>query len=229
MIIAAGTIGFQPFIRLAHEKGWSGSDYSCQRVHDCCGAVWVFRFPFVFAAVPVGGFPMGWARARWMLRSTIMWRCNFSSRHMNWLHCLLERWRSGQPLYHELLPDGRVRLEQRLPLCRCCSDDFDSGVIPQPSALEAAPIRRGGRGERGKGAEPAAGRKDQGRAVRFNHAFLATVHWSRRRVFGPAAIWCSFAGWIPIPPHGLPRCFISALRRGASSADLLRNAWATGV
>lgn len=70
---------------------------------------------------------------------------------------LLERWRSGQPLYHELLPDGRVRLEQRLPLCRCCSDDFDSGVIPQPSALEAAPIRRGGRGERGKGAEPAAG------------------------------------------------------------------------
>ena len=84
---------------------------------------------------------------------------------------LLERWRSGQPLYHELLPDWRVRLEQRLPLCRCCSADFDSGGIPQPSALEAAPIRTGGRGERGKGAEPAAGRKDQGRAVRFNHVF----------------------------------------------------------
>ena len=161
---------FQPFIRLAHEKGWSGSDYSCQRVHDCCGAVWVFRFPFVFAAVSVGGSL--WAgRGRGGCCAQQLCGAAFFLSPYELAALLLERWRSGQPLYHELLPDGRVRLEQRLPLCRCCSDDFDSGVIPQPSALEAAPIRRGGRGERGKGAEPAAGRKDQGRAVRFNHVF----------------------------------------------------------
>ena len=96
----------------------------------CCGAVWVFRFPFVFAAVSVGGSL--WAgRGRGGCCAQQLCGAAFFLSPYELAALLLERWRSGQPLYHELLPDGRVRLEQRLPLCRCCSDDFDSGVIPQ--------------------------------------------------------------------------------------------------
>ncbi len=96
-----------------------------------------------------------------MLRSTIIAALHFLSPYGGCIAFVGE-------LARIAVPDGRVRLEQRLPLCRCCSDDFDNNVIPQPSALEAAPIRRGGRGERSKALEPAAGRsRAKGIAVRF--------------------------------------------------------------
>lgn len=79
---------FQPLIRPADEEGWGGSYHSRQRVDDRRGAVWVFCFPFVLAAVPVGGSlwaGLGAGAVDAALNNYVA--LHFSSRHMNWLHC----------------------------------------------------------------------------------------------------------------------------------------------
>lgn len=152
---------------------------------------------------------------------------HFSSRHMNWLHCFWSVGAAASPYIMSYCLTGGFGW----------NNGYRSVAVVQ-TILTAAlflslPLWKRRRLEGAEG-ESAAKALSLPRAVKIKGVpfvlimFLATARWSRRQAFGPAAIWCSFAGWIPILPHGLLPCFISALRRGGSSAALLRSVWATG-